>query len=388
VLIFLAMPPPDSTMAQVSRKRRLARSVMILFTTFVVLLVGIMAYLVAVSPGQPRPVVDAAGQAIAGSLSERVFVEINGVRQGMIIQSADPSNPVLLVLHGGPGLPTFFLNGTHPTGLEQDFTVVWWEQRGAGLSFAPDIPPGTMTLEQLIADTIAVADHLRTRFGQERIMLLGHSWGSFLGLQVAARAPDRFIAYVGMAQVVHQLRSEILTHAALVAAYGERGDDRMVRRLQAAPVSTEDGLSDAWMRLRDAATHRIGGGTTRDMRSVVTGVFLPVWREPAYTLREKLAIWRGLRFSRHFLWDTVLNTDLSAQVTRLEIPVYFLIGRHDMTASPVLARALFDSIEAPVKGYYTFENSAHSPLFEEPGRAIQILLHDALNGRNLLADSN
>ena len=178
---------------------------MILALSVTVLLAGFVVFLLVLSPGRPRPVVDASGRIIPGSLSERIVVEINGQQLGMIIQSADPANPVLLVLHGGPGLPTFFLNGTHPTGLEHDFTVVWWEQRGAGLSFQPDIPPESMTLEQMIADTIAVADYLRTRFGQDRIMLLGHSWGSFLGLQVAVRAPDRFLAYIGMAQVVHQL---------------------------------------------------------------------------------------------------------------------------------------------------------------------------------------
>ena len=177
-----------------------------------------------------------------------------------------------------------------------------------------------------------------------------------------------------------------MTHAALLAKYRERGDTAMVRKLETAQVSMEHGLSDAWMRLRDKATHRIGGGTTRDMRSVLSGVFLPVWFEPAYTLREKFAIWRGLRFSRRYLWDTVLNTDLSAQVPRLDIPVYFLTGNHDLTASPELARALFDRIEAPMKGFYTFENSAHSPAHEEPAHARQILREDVLRGRTDLAD--
>lgn len=141
------------------------------------------------------------------------------------------------------------------------------------------------------------------------------------------------------------------------------------------------------MRLRDTATHRMGGGTTHDMRSVIAGVFLPIWREPAYTLREKLAIWRGLRFSRRFLWETVLNTDLSAQITRLEIPVYFLIGRYDLTASPSLAQALFERIEAPVKGLYLFADSAHGPLFEEPERGRKILREDVLRRTNTQADT-
>ncbi len=174
-------------------------------------------------------------------MSERVTVEIGGIPQGMFIQSVDPANPVLLFLHGGPGMVEFFMEQEYPTGLEQHFTMVWWEQRGAGMSFSPDIPPETMTMDQMIADTVEVADYLRTRFGQDRILLLGHSWGGYLGIQVAAAAPDRFLAYVGMAQIVHQLRSEVMARDYMIEAYRARGDEAMVRRLEAAPVSMADG---------------------------------------------------------------------------------------------------------------------------------------------------
>lgn len=339
-----------------------------------VLVTGTVGSLLAISPGRPAPLRGTAGAVIPGSLSERAFVEINGVRQGMFIQSADLSNPVLLFLHGGPGMPEFVLSETHPTDLARRFTVVWWEQRGAGLSFDPAIPPGTMTIGQMIADAVAVADHLRARFGQDRIYLFGHSWGSFLGIQVAAAAPDRFHAYIGMAQVAHQLRSETLAHAAMLDAYRARGDAAMVRRLEAAPVSMEDGLSDAYLRLRDEAMHGLGAGTTHAMRSVVRGIFLPVWRSHAYTLSEKVDVWRGLAFSRRHLWDSFLRTDLTREVTRLDIPVHFLIGRHDLTTNPALARDYFDRIEAPRKSFHIFDASAHSPLFEEPAHALAILL--------------
>lgn len=264
--------------------------------------------------------------------------------------------------------------------------MVWWEQRGAGMSFASDIPPETMTMGQLIADTIEVADYLRDRFGQERIVLMGHSWGSYLGIQVAAAAPDRFLAYVGMAQIAHQLRSEVMARDHLLELYRARGDARMVSRLEVAPVSMEQGTSPAWMRLRDAAMHRAGVGHMRAMDSVVTGIFLPMWRVRAYTLREKINIWRGKIWSRPFFWEALLRDDLTARLTRFDLPVYFLVGRHDFTANADLSRAFFDVIEAPVKGFYLFDDSAHSPLFEEPERARQILLQDVLRGRAELAD--
>ena len=363
--------------------RRFVTGLLVLVLTGVV---GVLGLLVAWSPGRPAPVTDSAGQPLPGSISERVFIPVNGLRQGMIIRAADNANPVLLFLHGGPGLPEYFLDTTHPTGLEQDFTVVWWEQRGTGLSFGRDIPPETMTLEQFIADAVAVADTLRERFKQEKIYLLAHSWGSYLGIQVAAAAPDRFHAYVGMGQVSHQLRSEIAAQRYLMDVYRVRGDLAMVRRLEAAPVSMDDGTSDAWLRLRDRAMHRVGVGTTRRMRSVITGVALPLWRCRTYTLREKLNIWRGLSLSRRFLWDDFLRTDLTTRVGRLNLPVYFLFGAHDYTANHELAREYFERMSAPVKGFYTFRGSAHSPLFEEPSYAREVLSRDVLTGGIELTD--
>lgn len=161
----------------------------------------------------------------------------------------------------------------------------------------------------------------------------------------------------------------------------------MVRRLEAAPVSLTEGLSDAWMRVRDAAMHGLGVGTTRDMRSVITGVFLPVWRCRAYTLGEKIAVWRGMAWSRRFLWDEVLRSDLAKRVHRLQIPVYFFIGRHDYTTNQDLSRDFFLRLDAPVKGFYTFHDSAHSPLFEEPQRAREILRQDVLAQGVGLADA-
>ncbi len=341
----------------------------------------------AISPGVPELLLDAAGRPIAGSLSEKVFVEINGTRQGMIIQSTDVTHPVLLFLHGGPGMPEFFLNTTHPSGLEQDFTVVWWDQRGAGLSYDPDIPPDSLTVAQMIADTVAVTQYLLQRFGQEKVYLLGHSWGSFLGLQVARAAPELFHAYIGMGQVSYQLRSEVAAHRIMTEQYRARGDSAMVRKLQAAPVSMTQGPSTAYLRLRDDAMHGLGVGTTRDMATVISGVFVPVWQCRAYTLREKIRIWQGMRWSRKLLWQDFITTDLSTRVRELAVPMYFFTGRYDLTANHDLAAAFFDQISAPVKGFYTFENSAHSPLFEEPGRARDVLRNDVLTGKASLADA-
>ncbi|MGL4236437.1 alpha/beta fold hydrolase [Tabrizicola sp.] len=353
----------------------------IILTVLAAIVVAFAVFLWLRSPGTVRPVLDAAGDPVPGSIAEKVFVTINGVEQGMFIRSADLRHPVLLFLHGGPGMPTYVLEQRYPTGLEQDFTVVWWEQRGAGLSYSPDIPPETMTVDQMVADTVALADHLRDRFGKEKIYLMGHSWGSFIGIQAAEQAPDRFHAYIGVGQLTNQLESERLAYDYMLAAFRAQGNADMVRKLEAAPYEATIPLPGAYMALRDAAIHTAGIGTTRDMRSVISGIFVPSWLDPEYTLQEKLGIWRGKWSSSSVqLWNEVLKTDIRVEVPKLDVPVYFLHGRHDYTTSYALAKAYLQQLEAPVKGFYTFEESAHSPNFEEPERTRAILISDVLAG--------
>ena len=327
-----------------------------------------------------------SGQRSPGRRAVKVHVPINGCDQGMFLQALDPGSPVLLFVHGGPGMPEFWLTRSHPTRLHEAFTVAWWEQRGAGLSYRPDIPAGSMTVEQHIADTISVAEHLCRRFGVEKVHLMGHSWGSFIGLQAAARAPHLFHTYIAMAQVTHQIASEQEAHAYMLEACRTNGDRRMARRLERYPV-TGVPLSRGYESLRDPAMHRLGVGTTHDMRSVVTGIFLPSLASSDYTWGEKMNLWRGRRFSRSFgIWDQMLATDLTRTITALPMPAYFLHGRHDRTVSYDLARSYASHLEAPRVGFYTFDHSAHTPAFEEADRTLQILTEDVLTGSTALAD--
>jgi pimeloyl-ACP methyl ester carboxylesterase len=369
-----------------ARGRKVVRIMLVLVGAPVVVVLAGVLFLLLWSRGEPAPVVDASGRPVVGSLSEKVFVDVNGVRQGMFIVARDTRNPVLLFLHGGPGLPEYFLAERYPTGLEDDFTVVWWEQRGTGLSYRSDLPPETMTIDQIVADTLAVTDYLRGRFGQDKVYLMGHSGGSFFGILAAARAPERYHAYVGMAQISFQLASEVAAHDAMLQRYREAADTAMVRRLEASVPTVTGPLPPGYLAVRDAAMHDLGVGTMREMRSVVTGVFVPSWLSRSYTLTEKLNLWRGKVSSARLLRDAIFATDLTRSITALEVPVYFFHGQHDYTVDYAGARSFFEGLEAPVKGFYTFDDSAHTPLFEEPQRVRTILREDVLAGANALAD--
>ncbi len=369
-----------------SLARKAGRILLVLVFFLAAAVAVLAAVVVLLSPGKLRPILGEDGKALPDSINEKVHVRINGVDQGMIIRSRDTSHPVLLFVHGGPGMPGYVLEQRYPTGLEDDFTVVWWDQRGSGLSYA-GVPRETMTREQFVSDTIAVTQYLRERFGQDRIYLLGHSWGSYIGIQAAAQHPELYHAYIGMGQISYQLKSEMATYRFMLERYKEKGDAGMVRKLEASPCGWTLPMSRSYMALRDPAMHRLGVGTTHDMKSVITGIFVPSWLDREYTVREKFDIWRGKFAAKGFgLWDEMQGDDMTRRITRLEIPVYFVHGIHDHTVSYSQARDYLAALKAPVKGFYTFERSAHSPAYEEPVRMRQILREDVLNGENKLAD--
>jgi pimeloyl-ACP methyl ester carboxylesterase len=360
--------------------------VLIAGSVILALVLVITGLLIVWSPGKARPFVDASGTPLARGISEKIRVEINGVQQGMFIKSRNEANPVLLFVHGGPGLPEYFLTETYTTGWEDYFTVCWWEQRGAGLSYSPDVATGTMTVDQFVSDTLAVTNYLRARFHQEKIYLMAHSGGTLIGIAAAARAPELYHAYIGVAQITHQIESEGMAYDFMLAQYRENGNTRMVRRLEAAGVPNTIPLPPAYDRLRDDAMHSIGIGTTREMKSVITGLFLPSLQFPEYTVGEKINLWRGKIWSKSLLWKQVLGPDLREQVPALDLPTYFMHGAYDYTVSYALAQSYLSQLDAPLKGFYTFENSAHSPMFEEPEKMMKILRQDVLAGTNGLGD--
>lgn len=373
-----------ATFQSIARKaRQIMLTIISILLAVILILVGVL--LVWSYPGEPPAFLDENRHSLAGSISEKTFVNINGVEQGMFIKGKNVNNPILLYLHGG--MPDYFLTQKYPTKLEDIFTVVWWEQRGSGISYREDIPKGSITLEQLISDTLAVTNYLRNRFHREKIYLMGHSGGTFFGIQVAAQHPGLYYAYIGEAQSTYQLKSEKLVYDYMLQEFKASGNTNMVQKLEAAPVTMENGTPVEYLAVRDVAMHSLGIGTTHDMKSIVTGLFLPSLTFQEYTAMEKLNLWRGkVRNGVSVIWDTSLHMDLSKQVTEFDLPIYFLEGLYDYTCNYSLAKDYFGKIRAPVKGFYTFEQSAHCPVFEEPDKALKILLGDVLNGTNNLAD--
>ncbi|BAL00103.1 hypothetical protein OBV_29040 [Oscillibacter valericigenes Sjm18-20] len=345
-------------------------------------IISCFVILLILSPGQMKQFTNENGEVLKNSLSEKIFTEINGVKMGMIIESKNILNPILLFVHGGPGMPEYWLTDKYPTGLEDYFTVVWWDQRGAGLSYSSDIDAHTMTTEQFVNDTIAVTNYLRGRFGQNKIYLMAHSWGTYIGIQAVQKAPELYNAYIGVGQDVNICESEKLAYEYMLNYYKNSGDEKTLMQLEFTPYD-----SKGYDKIRDSVMHRAGIGTMHDMNSVITGIFFNSLGCKEYTLTEKINLWRGKIYSGDsMLKDEFHSSDLSKIVTKLDLPVYFMSGAYDYTVNHTMAEDYFEQLDAPAKGFYLFQNSAHSPMFEEPENFLNIIQKDVLTGKTELTN--
>lgn len=318
-------------------------------------------------------------------MDEKIFIEINGVKQGMFLQSENIENPVMLFLHGGPGSPETAFTQMYPTRLEVLFTVCWWEQRGAGISYNREISPEEMTMEQMISDTIAVTNYLRKRFGKDKIYIMGHSWGSLLGVLSVQQKPELFHAYIGIGQVVQQDRSERLAYEYMINEFQKANKKRMLRRLKKYPIDKGAPISMEYLKVRSLGMNKLGVGIMHRMTSMSDCVLI-VLSFKGYTMKEKLNFLRGNHFSLKCLWDHVLQINLKEQAPKLQVPVYILHGVYDYQVSYVVAKEYLTLLNAPIKGFYTFTSSAHSPCFEESERMWNILCVDVLNQQVGLSD--
>lgn len=305
-----------------------------------------------------------------GPFVEVAHPVINGCSQGIIIRGTDPANPVLLHVHGGPGEAegyAFIGAGLRP--LEADFTICYAEQRGAGLSFAADIDPATMTLDQLVDDLAGVARFLCQRFGQRKIYLLGHSWGTMLATHTIRRHPELFHAYLGIGTVARQMDSEELALGYAIGEARQRRDEAMLSTLESLTLPSPNDPVDVW--LEYLAVHRLAsaeyGGSlhTANVRSVFTEAMQHCPEYPP-EVKTNWARGLGMRFSMTHLWPTVIGADLIADLTEFDVPVYLFQGVHDYQTVYSVAERYYAKLTAPRKGFFRFAESAHFPHLEQP----------------------
>jgi pimeloyl-ACP methyl ester carboxylesterase len=294
-------------------------------------------------------------------------IRLGGVDQWILIRGWNRDNPVLLLMHGGPGFPC--MPFAHVTSeLEKHFVVVHWDQRGAGKSYASSIPTSSMNMKQFVADTLQLTDVLRARFNQPRILLAAHSWGSMIAALAVAQAPERFSAYVAVSQAANAPESERLMYRWALDKATEKGNEKALSDLKQIGTPPYERFADY-----NKMTNWIGRFSGEEHRPITRWRFvLLAFESPFYSWADLVRIPLGARFSFSRLWrEAFYQTDLFKQAPRLDVPVFFFLGRHDhtATASATMAERYFKALDAPRGKRLTwFENSGHWPQLEEPKR--------------------
>ncbi|KIP86479.1 alpha/beta hydrolase [Stenotrophomonas sp. CFBP 13724] len=304
------------------------------------------------------------------------LVDINGAKQWVSIRSRNPANPVLLVVHGGPGWVAMPTSWYFAQGWEEYFTVVQWDQRGAGKSYDPAIVD-TLTVDQMREDIDAVIAWVRSETGQDKLFLLGHSWGSLLGLDVAGRHPEWLHAYIGAGQVVDMRESERRGWAWAMQEALERGNAEAMKELESiAPYAIGEAvipLSDLFLQRK--WVNAFGGAAFNRPDASFEAAAIAL--SPDYTDEDVRNVWKAQDVSVERLMPAVLASS-KASLDELDVPVILLLGRHDINVSSQLAAEWFARLEAPRKRLFWFENSAHEMLVEEPGKIFLTLINEVL----------
>lgn len=241
-----------------------------------------------------------------------------------------------------------------------------------------------MNFSQLANDAIEVTNYLRERFYKDKIYIIAHSGGTPIALLAVHKAPELYSAYIAMAQITNQKESEKLAYKYMLDVYSQNGNKKAISELNKYNVLSSDTNVLPYYKslIRDKSMHELGIGTMHQMKSIFWDIFVPVWTCKAYTLSEKINIWKS-KFSflpKTNLINELLTTDFTQNIDSIEIPVYFFSGKYDFTVNVDLSKAYLKKIKAPQKGFYTFDNSAHSPLFEEPELFKKYLEEDVLKG--------
>jgi len=313
--------------------------------------------------------------------TEKVFIDINDSTNGMFISSTNENNPVLLFISGGPGVPEVWLNEAYSEQYKNNiadyFTVCYWDYYGEGLSYNSDIAAEEITIERLSADAHEVAQYLINRFKKEKIYLMAHSSGTNLGLYLAQTNSTDFYCYFGMGQDyvgTKSIRRYEEGYYFMKNIFEESENKAGLSKMNSL-VSFENGnfevkdldsIGAKW----ESVLLEAGCATTREMRSDAKDIFFKHLSCKCYTTTEKINYWKGKALCSRSAYS---NYEIDASKPAL-IPVYFLSGYYDYTTPITLSKELFDKLEAPEKSFYTFDESAHSPLWEENNLVLEAML--------------
>jgi proline iminopeptidase len=312
-------------------------------------------------------------------VEELLEIPIGGTKEWISVRGHDRGNPVLLMIHGGPASPEMPSSWFFQNGWEDYFTVVQWDQRGSGKSYNandPKVIQPTLTAQRMIDDAGEVVQFLRKRYGKEKIFVLGHSWGSLIGLSLAHAHPEWLYAYIGSGQMINGKENERIGYANTLRAAEAAGNASAVAELKAlAPYPEKDGSAPLEKLGKERHWSVILGGLTygRSTYDYYENLFT---LSPEYSEEDVAAIDKGSALSLGSLFPVIMNFNYS-NVTDFKCPILLFEGRHDDTTPSEIAEKWLEHVRSPGKKLVWFENSAHMVMVEEPGRFLVHLVQDA-----------
>jgi pimeloyl-ACP methyl ester carboxylesterase len=339
----------------------------------VALVVVILIIRFLLPAGTPRIRLSASSDP-AKAIAVLEKITIGGTDQWILERSENTGNPIILFLHGGPGTSQLTLNRRSTKDLEKSFIVVNWDQRGACKSYNAINDSAKMNIGQFVQDTKELTFYLPNKFQKDRIILVGHSWGSLIGALTSSKYPELYYCYIGIGQVANMKENEIASYQWTLKQAEKMNDKRAVAKLKEMGTPPYQGDWQAKTLTQRKLLGRFGGefhGSKIGAFGIVIGSLL-FSRE--YTLIDRINFFKGIFGSMKLLWQELLTVDLFNSVTEFQIPVYFMEGRFDQESPSEIAERYFYVIKAPSKELIWFENSAHMVNSEEKDEFNRILV--------------
>ncbi len=284
-------------------------------------------------------------------------VIINGEEHAFLIRGKDRRNPVIIFVHGGPGCSEIPYVVKYQRELEKNFTIVHYDQRGSGKSYHRKTDYSKLTVSTLVEDLKSIIRYICREFKKEKIILVGHSFGTEIGLRTAAEFPEHILAYVGIGQMSYTSEGETDSLEFCMAGAKKRNQKKDYQELLAMREAIEAGETSVPRKYV-----RKYGGASRGMNDNADYLLALLFR-PEYSIADAVKFVRGLSASRNLFGTT--PHELAVDVREINVPCYFLQGKYDYMTSTKAARKFFDEIKAPEKEFVVFEKSAHFPQFEE-----------------------
>ena len=302
--------------------------------------------------------------------------KIGGIDQWLNVRGQDRENPIILFVHGGPAAPVTPTMWQFQRPIEEYFTVVNWDQRGAGKSYGetdPEQVGPTIRIERYVDDAIEVAEHIRKRYGKRKLILMGHSWGTIVGMGAALKRPDLFHAYVGIGQVISTRENERISYEYALAQAKLHKNDEALKDLQSiAPYPGDQPITRERIVVARKWPQHYGGLSA--YRNKSTYYFGGPLLSPDYDAAQVKAIDQGSLLTLGRLLPEFVQVDFS-QVKTFPIPVLMFLGRHDYTTPTQPTVDWLAQVKAPIKQAVWFEHSAHMVPWEEPGKTLVSLLN-------------